>query len=241
MKKSILQKYQKFNSLTYIRDTACPSLIRKAEFLCICGNKVERRLGDVVSGKTKSCGCYRKKTASVLGKSCITHGLTKTRFHKIWNSMQGRCNRVSDKAYKNYGERGVKILWKSFLEFRDDMYENYLNHIALYGEKQTTIDRINGSLSYSKENCRWATYTEQANNRRNNILYKYNGENCKLLKLQKLSGLRRELIYHRVHILKWSVEKAVLTPLSLIHQGYAKKRDAYVRKHTNNVIESIIT
>ena len=52
------------------------------------------------------------------------------------------------------------------------MYDSYLEHMAEYWEKNTTLDRIDNNWNYCKENCRWATYKEQSNNKRNNTIYK---------------------------------------------------------------------
>ena len=102
------------------------------------------------------------------------HEFYRTRFYKIWESIKYRCNNPNHKRYKDYGGRGITCdCWDEFISFKEDMYESYLEHIEGFGEKQTTIDRINNDLSYSKENCKWSTYKEQRNNQRDCITQKY--------------------------------------------------------------------
>jgi hypothetical protein len=93
------------------------------------------------------------------------HWMNKTRFYNIFRQMKARCTEECRRWYHNYGGRWIKVLWKSFEEFRDDMYESYLEHIKEYWEKETTIDIIDVDWNYCKENCRRATLKEQANNK----------------------------------------------------------------------------
>mgnify|MGYP001605568036 FL=1 len=77
--------------------------------------------------------------------------------------MKARCNNPKNHKYPIYGARGIKCLWNKFEDFRDDMYESYLEHVKEFG-KNTSIDRIDVNGHYCKENCRWATAKEQSIN-----------------------------------------------------------------------------
>lgn len=82
--------------------------------------------------------------------------------HILWGTYYaiiGRCYNPSRNVYKYYGALGKKVSqdWLSFVNFVLDMG---LDYIVGY-----TLDRIDNSLGYSKENCRWVTINEQRKNR----------------------------------------------------------------------------
>lgn len=79
---------------------------------------------------------------------------------QCYQDMKSRCYNINHRSYKNYGARGITVCdsWKS----------SYKNFIADMGYKPDglSLDRIDNNLGYSKENCRWATATQQMRNTR---------------------------------------------------------------------------
>lgn len=142
-------------------------------FKCDCGNEKVLRPDCVFGkGKTDSCGCLHKELASNhVIKLNTTHGDSGTLFYKKWQKMKERCYNKNATSYEWYGALGIKICdrWLDYNNFKEDMYESYCEHLEEYSAKDTTLDRIDPTKDYCKENCRWATELEQANNKKNTI------------------------------------------------------------------------
>jgi len=112
--------------------------------------------------------------------------------------MNRRCISKEPKKMRSYSSRGIKCLWKSFEEFRDDMYDSFLEHRDMYGEANTTIERIDVNGNYCKENCRWATLREQGNNRRTNRFVEYKGKKYSVTELARKFNKHRRFIFNRL-------------------------------------------
>lgn len=120
------------------------------ECLCDCGGTKNVSSKYLVAGKTKSCGC--------LSSGSYTHNMSRTPTYMSWKAMHQRCRNPNNKDYHRYGGRGITIdpQWYSFEQFIIDMGERPRN---------TTLDRIDNSIGYSKDNCRWANAYIQNQNR----------------------------------------------------------------------------
>src|SRR3990167_8645182 len=173
----------------------------KWECVCDCGKFTSTTTGHLRSGHTKSCGCLEIENR-------IKHGMHGTRFNQTYRSVRYRCSNPKASKYHLYGGKGIKCLWTSFEEFRDDMYESYQSHVEKFGEKETTIDRIDGNKQYCKENCRWATRTEQARNTKNVIRLSFDGKTLTLGEWAEVFGVRKKTIANRIYS-GWSIEKAL--------------------------------
>ena len=84
---------------------------------------------------------------------------------RIFYGMRARCNYKKQQSYKHYGAKGIRVEWKNFNNFYEDMRLTYMRHTEKHGENDTSIDRIKKEGNYNKKNCRWATHSVQMKNR----------------------------------------------------------------------------
>ena len=148
---------------------------------------------------------------------------TELGFYHIWKSMRQRCLNPNCHAFHNYGGRGITIdpHWDDYKKFKEDMYDSFLEHIEKYGGgRNTTIDRKDVNGNYCKENCKWATYFEQANNKRDTRRYPYNGSFYTapelLLYFPHTPGLTRDIVKLRIDRSGYTVDRALNEPIKPI-------------------------
>lgn len=143
------------------------------------------------------------------------HGLYGTKFYRTYMGINTRCNRENHVHYKCYGGRGIKSMWRSFLDFRNDMYESYLAHTKIFGEVDTQIDRIDVNSDYSKTNCRWVTRKQQSRNRRDTVYLTYKGVTKSAMDWADDYGMPIETLKTRLRMWDGNVMKALETVVSL--------------------------
>lgn len=134
-------------------------------FTCPACNFVGLALRHNIQAGKVHCECKTR---------ALKHVTRMPEFH-VWASMKDRCTRKTNKQYADYGGRGIVIApaWEKFDQFYSDM-----------GPRPTskhTLERIDVNQGYSSDNCVWATRTEQARNKRNNLFVTVEGRTRLLL------------------------------------------------------------
>lgn len=128
--------------------------------VCKCGLHINARTAQLINGQTGSCGCRRSDLLRALKTKHNQSKKNKTGAYVSWVAMKDRCHTARLPTARYYLLRGITYCerWQVFANFFEDMGPR---------PKGLSLDRIDGDLGYSKENCRWATTSEQSQNRRN--------------------------------------------------------------------------
>lgn len=136
-----------------------------------------------------------------------THGKSNTSVYRRWKAMRRRCLNPATDDYKNYGGRGIKICerWDKFENFYADMGDPPAG---------MTLERRDTNGDYCPDNCYWASWTDQMNNRRNSIFLTLNGRTQTLPMWSREIHIKQSTLLRR-HNKGWSDEKVLTTPLNI--------------------------
>jgi hypothetical protein len=132
----------------------------------------------------------------------------RTKVYRAWAAAKTRCYDQNAKNYPDYGGRGITMCdeWAADpAAFARDM-----------GEPPTpghTLDRIDNDGPYAPGNCRWATRSEQARNRRSTRLFEHDGHAATLAEWSEITGITRSTLSMRIYHRGWDVGRAVTEPL----------------------------
>ena len=164
---------------------------------CDCGNGKEVPIQALRKGDSQSCGCYNHDIITKFGESHYKEPL-----YRVWARMKDRCFNKNDKAYENYGGRGISVCeeWTgSYLTFREwAMSSGYQDGLWL--------DRVDNDGWYCPGNCRWATPREQQRNKRTNVIVNYNGVPMCATEAAEKSGIKAATILSRIEM-GWPEDK----------------------------------
>ncbi len=115
---------------------------------CECGNTKIIPTSRLTAGQNRSCGCGQG------GQAKLTHGHNRRGYrsgtYKAWAGMKHRCRQPNQAIYEVVS---YDPAWEIFEQFLMDMGGR---------PKGMTLDRIENTKGYSKDNCRWATPKEQS-------------------------------------------------------------------------------
>lgn len=174
------------------------SPIKKGKFrfwqcICQCGKMRFVNENNLKRGKTISCGCYKdEKTIARSTRHGFAPAGKQSPEYQCFHNMHYRCSNENCDHYKNYGGRGIKVCdrWSKF--------ENFIADMGVKPSRSHTIERIDNNGDYEPSNCRWATRTEQARNKRNNLIINCFGRNVTLAEASEMSGINYGTILSRI-------------------------------------------
>lgn len=125
---------------------------------------------------------------------------------QAWKNMKRRVRGDSPRHRVNYTARGITIC------DRWDSFDNFLSDMGLRPSPEHTLDRIDNDGNYEPSNCRWATRSQQARNRRTNVVLTVSGERKTLVEWAEIVGLDQRTLKRRLDR-GWCAYEALSTPV----------------------------
>ena len=157
------QRYGRLVALEYVGSSSKKQALWLCQ--CDCGQKTTVRGAQLRGGRTKSCGCLMREVAAKgMSERQGTHRMTDSPEYRAWVQARARCRDSKHPAWKNYGGRGITVCerWNR----PHGGFEAFFEDMGPRPSPKHSLDRIDNSAGYCKENCRWTTWSEQSKNKR---------------------------------------------------------------------------
>lgn len=188
---------------------------------CDCGTEDSIQGKLLRNGHTSSCGCLHREQ---LADRQRTHGHTvkekASRTYESWAAMVQRCTNPTNPLYANYGAVGITVC---------DRWLKFENFLADVGERppSMSLDRFpNIEGGYEPGNVRWATRTEQARNKTNNVNITHNGLTLTIAGWAERLGISQKTITTRLR-LGWPADRVLVTGTSVHNNNRSRKLTAH--------------
>lgn len=149
---------------------------------CDCGGTSVVQSDHLAGGKTETCGCSQTR-----------HGMRHTPEYVVWANMLQRCTNESIPTYQHYGARGIGVDSRWAVSF-----EAFYADMGPRPSPQHSIERRDVNGNYGPSNCYWATAVVQANNRRGNVVYEFQGQEFTQAQLCKAYGISPQTLKYRL-------------------------------------------
>ena len=168
-----------------------------SRWLCRCSCGIERVVlgNNLKRGKTSSCG-HAARTADGLWAEYTSE-------YDTWRQMLDRCENPRNRAYDDYGGRGIYVCqrWRvRFKNFLDDMGQRPISSYQL--------DREDNNGPYDLDNCRWVSAKVNSHNSTVVRLIEFNGDCLPIREWERKLGFRQGILNTRLR-LGWTVERAI--------------------------------
>ena len=172
---------------------------------CDCGVVKLQTTSALRLGKSRSCGC--SKGAAISARK-LRHGKSKTPEFRIWAGMHHRCIDTLPKNARVYLDKGIRVCerWTG-----KEGFANFLQDLGPRPSPSHSIDRIDLNGNYCPENCRWADWVTQNNNRRCTRYLTHAGVTLSVAQWAVKKAVPVKRLYKRAYA-GWSDSEILTTP-----------------------------
>lgn len=195
-----------------------------------CGKEYKRKPHQVAG--SKFCGRSCQTSYNNKANPRIKHGFHKTKIHRLWRSVKGRCSCPTATGFHNYGARGIKVCerWQTFEGFYADVGD-----IPFPGAE---LDRIDNNGDYEPGNVQWVDHKTNSQKRRTSRMVDYKGEQLCLLEACERAELKHESVRGRMR--KFGLTPQQALDFSIMYPESFKGRSNQVKEIVKSFLETPI-